>query len=701
MGPGAEQRSRLLAELASALTVAATDLDQVMETAARAAAQLIGDGSVVRLTNDQGVFDHAAVHHPDPVLANTLRKVLPEAGQRDDEGFAAQVRAAATVVIRNDLSESMMQSISGPLWRYLKQLNFGAIMTVPLIVDDTYLGTMSCGRAGRDRPFTDADARLAEDVAARVALAAATARTVSQLRTERQNYAQIVETCAEGVWKIDTTGRTTFVNTRMADILSVTATHLLDTPATTWQSDPAAPPWWRLPVGHPHELQLRHGDGHLLWTQVSVSTLTPGGVTTGQETQWLAMVTDISDRVRSRELADRVAQLQRLDSIGQLAGGIAHDFNNLLSIIGGGAELMLSEVPPGSPAATLARQITSAVEKGAALTRQLLSFGRGRPGTAETIDVNEEITELAPMLQRTLGEHIQLRFPLREPGQRPCHVRINQGHLHQVIVNLASNARDAMNAGGRLSIDCEHTLLDPAELGDTDPGNLNPGHHHDDDPGKAWFVRIAVSDTGTGMDPATLRHAFEPFYTTKPPGHGTGLGLAGVYGIIRTAGGLVRLYSEPNHGTTVKIYLPAADEPISDQPDHEQAPSTSIPGHAASAEVLVVEDNPALAEVIKRLLHPAGYTVTVALTPGAALDIIDRSTIVNLVVTDVVMPELTGPELATRIHELRPGLPIIYTSGYTPDVLGERAHLPPDAILVEKPFTRTSLINAVVRALDR
>jgi nitrogen-specific signal transduction histidine kinase len=409
------------------------------------------------------------------------------------------------------------------------------------------------------------------------------------------------------------------------------------------------------------------------------------------------MVIDISDRVRSREFGERLAQLQRLDSIGQLAGGIAHDFNNLLSIIGGAAELMLTEEPPGSSAATLARQVGNAVEQGAALTRQLLSFGRGRPGTAETIDVNEVITELAPILQRTLGEHIDVRFPLREPGQRPCHVRIDQGHLHQVIVNLAGNARDAMNAGGRLSIDCEHTLLDPAELGDTDPGDLHPGHDHDHT--KAWFVRLAVSDTGTGMDPATLRHAFEPFYTTKPAGQGTGLGLAGVYGIIRAAGGLVRLYSEPGHGTTVKIYLPATEEPVTDHAAHVPALTTDIAYRAASTDVVVVEDNPALAEVLTRLLHRAGYTVTVALTPSAALAALDNGTNVDLVITDVVMPELTGPELADRIHRVRPGLPIIYTSGYTPDVLGERAHLPPNAILIEKPFTRTSLLHAIARAL--
>jgi PAS domain S-box-containing protein len=682
-------RVRLLADLASALTTASTDLDRVVECAARAGSELIGDGSVVRLVNDEGVFDRAAVHHPDPAVAERLRWLLPQAGQRADDGFAGEVRAIGGIVVRNDLTEAAMRAIAGPLWPELQALGFGAVMMVPLIADGAYLGNLSMGRKGRDRPFTDTDARFAADVAARVALAVATARSVARLRAERASYEQIVQTCFEGVWKVDDQGQTIFVNDRMAAVLGVSVARMLDEPADVWLAEPAAQPWWQLPSGQPHELRLRHGEGHELWAQMSVSPLPAlDGALAGLVGGWLAMVTDITDRVRNRELAERLAQMQRLDSIGQLAGGIAHDFNNLLSIISGAAELLLTEVPPESSAAGLARQVGSAVAQGAALTRQLLAFGRGEPGNAETVDVLEIIGELAPMLQRTLGEHIELRFPASDEHPKPCHVRIDRGQLHQVIVNLATNARDAMNAGGRLSIDCDYVLVDRAELGDTGP--VEPVAED-----KAWFVRLAVSDTGTGMDATTLRHAFEPFYTTKAAGHGTGLGLAGVYGIIRGASGLVRPYSEPGHGTTIKIYLPAADEKTT---AHRQPASSSPDTHLQSARILVVEDNPALAQLIQRLLQPAGHTVTVTHSPGAALTFLDTST-VDLVVTDVVMPELTGPELATRIHEQRPGLPIVYTSGYTAGVLGERAHLDPDAILVEKPFTRTSLLNAVTRAL--
>jgi CheY-like chemotaxis protein len=215
---------------------------------------------------------------------------------------------------------------------------------------------------------------------------------------------------------------------------------------------------------------------------------------------------------------------------------------------------------------------------------------------------------------------------------------------------------------------------------------------------KAWFVRLAVSDSGAGMDEATLRHAFEPFYTTKPSSHGTGLGLASVYGIVRAAGGLARLYSEPGHGTTVKIYLPECATTLEEQAQHSAPEKANR--QVQPARILVVEDNPTLAEVFSRLLQPAGYTVLVAHSPRAALALLDTSPPVDLVITDIVMPDLTGPEFAAKIHERQPDMPIIYTSGYTSGVLGERAHLDTDAILIEKPFTRAIVLTAVAHALS-
>jgi PAS domain S-box-containing protein len=695
VGTGAEERARLLADLASALTAASTDLDRVLDRAVSATSRLLGDGSVVRLVNDDGVYAWATVHHADPEQAETLRRMLPRLGQRADDGQYAAVRAAHGPLVRNDITEEQFRVMAGPLFPHLRPPYWTAVLAVPLRADGEYLGTLSSLRTRAGRPFTDEDAQLATDIAARVALAVAIARSVSRLRAERENYRQIVETTFEGVWRIDRAGVTTFVNGRLAEMVGTSPDGMTGRPAARWLED--ADPADRLrrppPAPERYSVRLRRADGGRVWAELTAS---PMRDEMGAVVGTLVMVSDVTDRVRNRELRERLAQMERLDSIGQLAGGIAHDFNNLLSIVGGAVELMLPDLPAGSPVAVLARQVAAAVDQGAALTRQLLTFGRGRRDTGGVVDVGAVVRELEPMLRRTLGEHIELHAPAASPeeGERPCRVRIERGHLEQVIVNLATNARDAMEAGGTLTLECEHVLLDRAELGEA------AGE------GKAWFVRLAISDTGTGMDADTLRHAFEPFYTTKPPGQGTGLGLASAYGIVRAADGLVRLYSEPGQGLAVKIYLPASDETACDGDQAEAADEPAEPAPlrataAAGARILVVEDTPALADVTRRLLQPAGYVVEVAHSPTDALARLDAGLAVDLVITDVVMPKLSGPELAEQIHARQPDLPVIYTSGYPAGVLGRRAQLPRDAILVEKPFTRANLLGAVAEALCR
>lgn len=699
---GVEQRARLLTDLASALTAAATDLDRVLDCAAHATAAIIGDGALIRLVNDDDVFDRAAVHHPDATLTEALRALLPVLGQRADEGFAGAVRRSGEPAIRNDISAEQFRSIAGPaIWPHLARLDVGAILMVPLFVDDTYLGNLSASRSGRNRPYSEQDAALAADIAARVSLAVQTAQVVNTLRVERENYRRIVQTSLEGIWEVDLDGVTTFANDRMAAILATTVTDLLHLPASDWLVETDREEHQRRLAqrrddrAEVYEVRLRRADGDLVWTQVAAAPMhDQAGVVTGS----LAMVTDISDRVRSRDLQDRIEQMQRLDSLGQLVGGIAHDFNNVLTIIGGAADLIRTEAPTDSPLAPLVDQVVTAVEHGATLTRQLLTFGRGQPGQAEIVDLMHVVGELAPMLRRTLGSRLHLDAPPTRDDGRPCLVRVDHGQLQQVIVNLAANARDAMPDGGTLSIECEHTLLDRAELGA--PTNTQHGPHDEtNDDTKAWFVRLAVSDTGPGMDAETLRRAFEPFYTTKPAHQGTGLGLANVYGIVRAAGGVVRLYSEPGHGLTVKIYLPAYDEQSDDQ---QESATAAAPGPTSThgTRILVVEDNPELAELLYRLLQRAGYQVDVTGDPIDALARLDTGLHIDLLLTDVVMPDLTGPELAAQIRTRRPDLPVIYTSGYTAALLTARADVPGDAVILEKPFTRTTLLAAVSRALN-
>jgi two-component system cell cycle sensor histidine kinase/response regulator CckA len=687
-----EDRARLLADLATALTATSTELDKVLDTAARAASALVGDAGVVQVVNEAGLMEATTVHHPDPQLTRWMAEMYRVAPTRLDEGTSGTLSRTRTPLVDNAVDQARLLANAPPATRpFVPRLDVRAMLLVPLVADDRYLGFLGMARFGREQPYTEGDVGLACDIAARVALAIAVAQLVAQLRGERDHHRQIMDTSLEGVWKIDRDATTTYVNRRMAEMLGVTTADLVGKPFTAWLTEPRDEVDRRMGrrwagQSEQYETQLARGDGGTIWVQVAAAPIRdPHGTVVGA----LAMISDISDRVRNRELAARMEQLQRLDSLGQLAGGIAHDFNNLLGIIGGFTELLRGDLAAGSPHRALADQISSAVDKGAALTRQLLAFGRGQSGRAGVHDLPAVIADLAPMLRRALGEGIALHLA-PAPADQPCTVRIDRGQLEQVIVNLAVNARDAMGTGGQLRIGCDRELLDRAELETV----AQPGEP------PAWYVRMAVSDTGSGMAPEALAHAFEPFYSTKPVGHGTGLGLASVYGIVRNAGGMVRLHSQRGQGTTVTVYLPA-HQAESQPPAPPGAPEPSAAaGQRPGLRVLVVEDSTELADVIRRLLEPAGYGVTTAGSPREALDRLDAGLAVDLVVTDVVMPEMTGPELAAAIRTRQPDLPIIYTSGYTAGALDQRLRLEPDTILVAKPFTRASLLAAIDRLLS-
>jgi PAS domain S-box-containing protein len=689
---GSERAARLLADLGIALSRASSDLSAVVEIAAETAATVVGDGAVIRLVGEDGRLDHGTVHLADATKAALLRQLIDLQPGWADEGTSAVVASTRRPHVHNGVDIAQVSPAFQPVMR---QLDLRARLTVPLVADDRYLGMLSICRFGVDSPFQDADVDLASDIAVRVALAVANAESVAALRRSEQRYREIVETSLEGVWRRDLDGVTTFVNARMAEILGVTPEDMIGRPSIEWIAPDDRPNVAarladrRAGQSEMYEVQLRRGDGSLVWVAISACPVRDerGAVIGG-----LGMVSDISDRVRNRELQRRLDQLQRLDSLGQLAGGIAHDFNNLLSIIGGFTELIRSDVPNGSPVADLAAQVAATVDKGAGLTRQLLAFGRGQTGTPKVLDVHAVVADLAPLLDRTLGEHVSLHLPT-EPD-RPCTVLIDRGQLEQVIVNLAANARDAMQGGGRLTIECDRVAADRAELDPT----LMPEPHRDAAP-SAVFVRLSVSDTGVGMDPAAQSHAFEPFFTTKPVGQGTGLGLAGVYGIVRAAGGVVTLYSELGHGTTVKVYLPLAAHAT--EASGDRAGPSARPAGRDGVNVLVVEDSPDLAEVVRRLLTRAGCRVTVTHDGARALAVVDAGEPVDLVVTDVVMPGLTGPEMVRQLHERRPDLPVIYTSGYTAGMLGHRDRVDADAILVEKPFTNDRLLGAVDEVLAR
>lgn len=391
------------------------------------------------------------------------------------------------------------------------------------------------------------------------------------------------------------------------------------------------------------------------------------------------------------EMQQRLAQQERLESIGQLAGGVAHDFNNLLGVILGFTGFVhqdLAKSADGEDGNRWQRSLQDLdrVEKAAnsakRLTRHLLAFARREIAQPQVIEVVAAVEHVLELLRRSLGEHIAMEVRL-DPHTSP--VRIDPGHLEQILINLCVNARDAMPGGGILVIETLDVEVDEAYA--LTQGDLDPGR----------YVRLRISDTGGGMPEEVLKHAFEPFFTTKAPGHGTGLGLATVYGIVKHSGGRVHLYSEEGHGTTVSVLLPVAS--ASDLSESAAISGAAMPSGQES--ILVVEDERDLRDAVSRMLESHGYRVLTAPNGRVALEMVERfSGELHLLLTDVVMPEMLGKELAQRVSDLRPGVRVLYMSGFAQPVLGSAGVLGPDMVLLDKPFTESDLLSKVRGVLD-
>jgi nitrogen-specific signal transduction histidine kinase/ActR/RegA family two-component response regulator len=399
------------------------------------------------------------------------------------------------------------------------------------------------------------------------------------------------------------------------------------------------------------------------------------------------MAQDVTEKKKFQQQLHRA---QRMESLGQLAGGVAHDFNNLLGVIINFSWFvkanLTAEIERGNgerllPVLKDMERIERAAENAARLTHQLLAFARVDVVQPKPMDMNVVVAELAPMLRRTLGEHIDL---VAAPGPALWPVMIDSGQLSQVLTNLAVNSRDAMPKGGKLTIDVANVDVDfayaAAHL------TLKPGR----------FVRLRVSDTGAGMDKQTLEHAFEPFFTTKPRGQGTGLGLATIYGIVTQAGGSIEVYSEPGLGTRVSVLLPATDQAVS-----AEAVPRDAPRARASETVLVVEDSDDLREIVDRILTQSGYQVMVAAGGPEALEMSRKfAGRIDLLLTDVVMPHMQGNELAPKLVQERPDLRVLFMSGFAQPALATNGKLLPGVTLLDKPFNEATLLARVQEVLE-
>ena len=403
----------------------------------------------------------------------------------------------------------------------------------------------------------------------------------------------------------------------------------------------------------------------------------------------LVSVLDVSARVTAqaalRESQDRLSQARKMEAVGRLAGGIAHDFNNLITVIRGYADLLEESLPETGPGRADIREVKRAVDRAADLTAQLLAFSRKQILQPRIVNPNDIMRRMEKILPRIIGEDIEVAMDL-EPDAGT--VRADPGQVEQVIMNLAANARDAMPRGGTLSFQTSNSSFDrpPREL----HPQMSPGN----------YVRLTVSDTGTGMDGETLAHIFEPFFTTKEAGKGTGLGLATVYGTIKQSGGFIFCTSEPGKGTTFRIYLPQAFQEPAGEASVEPKPKSS--SHRGSGTILLVEDEEALRRYVREILESRGYAVLEAGNGDEALRAVSSlASEVDLLLTDVVLPRMSGPELGRRLRELKSGVRILYMSGYSEELVSRHGVLDPDADIIQKPFDSASLLGRVARSLSQ
>ncbi|MFI5936485.1 response regulator [Actinoplanes sp. NPDC051494] len=670
-----------LADLALALSRAAEDSEQVRATAARAAADMIGDGAGVQLLGDDGRYEPITYLHADDELALPYARLLDRQGEKPDDDFSTALAASRRpLVLAGENGEQLTEL---PLRRHPGHQDPGshqplvhAAVLCPIIVDNTYAGYLILTRETAGSIYSPAEVELARDITGELSLVVSSARAIERLRNSEERYRRVLETIPEGVLQLDLEGQATYANEPIGVVLGMPRQQLIGVSLRGFLDDHgqaeltrrlAECKAGRSTVG---ATRLLRADGSHRSVRMSMMPLEDEN---GRFVGVLCMVTDTTDHIDAKGLKRQLDHLRRLDSMGQLIGGISHDFNNLMTVVAGSADMIATTTAIGTPQHQMAKDILDAVATGRTLTHQLLAFGRTEGNRPEIIPIPDLLTDVQSLFSRTLGERIGLDLAF-SPDIWP--VRGERGPLEQALVNLAANARDAMLHGGMLRVAATNEVI---EKGQFAAENAPSGK----------IVHMVIQDTGVGMTDETRRRALEPFFTTRPTA--SGLGLATTAGIVQGLGGHIELESQPRMGTTVHLYLPAAEERPAPSIDRQATPQVI-------GRVLIVEDQPEVAQLVQRLIEPAGYEITVATDALTAVTQVAAGAHPDLLITDVVMPTMTGPELAGALRTHHPDLPVLYMSGYTAASLGPQLHLDANSMLIEKPFTRSTLL-ASIRAL--
>ena len=512
-------------------------------------------------------------------------------------------------------------------------------------------------------------------------------RAQEALRVSEARFSRLYESGIVGIAIADVQGGLLEANDAYLGMIGYSREDLL-AGSVAWSR--LTPPEWRgrdevsvaelaaTGVARPWEKELTRKDGSRVPVLIGVAMLDPP--------RCIAFVSDLTDRKRAenalRTRDEQLRQSQKMEAIGRLAGGIAHDFNNVLSVVLSYGEMLLAEMKPDEPMRADVEEIQAAGKRATGLTRQLLMFSRQQVLEPKVLDLNEVLTGIHNMLRRILGADVDL---VSLPAQQLGRVRVDPSSMEQIILNLVVNARDAMPTGGKLTMETGNVVLDEAyaraHLG------VKPGPH----------VMLAVTDTGTGIDKATLARIFEPFFTTKEVGKGTGLGLATVFGIAQQSGGSVWVYSEPGQGTTFKVYLPQVDAPVEMVPAFEARRA-----QGGSETILLVEDDDHVRLVAQEILLKNGYEVIAARDAAdALLRSAKHADRIHLLLSDVVMPQMSGPELARRLTSTRPDMKVLCMSGYTDDSIVRHGVLEAHLAYIQKPITPDSLATRVREVLGQ
>jgi two-component system, cell cycle sensor histidine kinase and response regulator CckA len=689
--PASDRRLRRLSDTMRAFAEATVDYQRLVSTVAERMARLVGHGCVLALlSEDEQLLHPTAVFFEDPLLMRGAQGVLKNGPISIRASKLAQrlVEQRACVLIPHCDQGALSAELSPENAEALRRIDVRSLLALPLEMRGGLLGVIALLRVGPDAPPFDADDEaVARNLSEHAALAISNARLLQsrqreideRKRAEEQatRFEALIQHSGELIAMASLDGRVLFINQAGRKLLGIA----LDADVTSLE----------LPAFHTEEGlkradvirtkgryqgpgQLRHAlTGELIDTQVS-SFLVKDALGLP-----FAFATVQHDMREMKSLEAHVRQTQRLEALGRLAGGIAHDFNNILSVILSYSTILLGELEPGSSANEDVREIHAAGERAARLTRQLLAFSRRQVLEPRVVDLNDVVAGMEKMTCRLLGEDIVLKLALCPTLGR---VKVDVGQIEQVLLNLALNARDAMPSGGVLTIATDNVHA-PVKAG---ADEALPA------------VSLSVSDTGSGMDDATRQRAFEPFFTTKAKGKGTGLGLATVFGVVEQSGGRISVVSEVGQGATFVIHLPRCDEPL---PVPRVSLRPELPRPQASATILLVEDEAQVRKLIRTVLVNAGYRVLDAAGPLEALRLSEQfNDPIQLLVTDVVMPTMSGRELAELLKRTRQQTKVLYLSGYTEEAIAQHGVLDSSIALLQKPVTPDVLLEHVREVLE-